>query len=66
MSVKLLKGRGNGKRKALVHVSVRLPEEVVAFYKQYALTAKVGNGCFTNKMRELLIDFSEVNNEEAN
>jgi hypothetical protein len=48
-----------------VHVSVRLPEEVVAFYRQYALTTKVGNGCFTNKMRDLLIDFSEVNNEEA-
>ena len=34
---KMLNGRGKGKRKALVHVSVRLPEEVVAFYKQYAL-----------------------------
>jgi uncharacterized protein (DUF4415 family) len=51
MNDKMLNGRGKGKRKALVHVSVRLPEDVVEFYTQYPN--------YTKAMREVLIKYKE-------
>ena len=38
--------RGKGKKLALLHVNIRLPVEVLNFYKQYP--------SYTQKMREVL------------
>ena len=46
-----VKRRGKGKVPALVHVNVRLPEEVLNFYKRYSN--------YTGQMREVLIAFKE-------
>ena len=46
-----VKRRGKGKVPALVHVNVRLPEEVLNFYKRYP--------SYTGQMREVLIAFKE-------
>lgn len=39
----------SGVRQALVHVNLRLPKEVLAFYKKYPQ--------YTQKMREVLTKF---------
>lgn len=43
--------RGKGKTPALIHVNVRLPAEVLDFYKRYP--------SYTGKMREVLIEHKE-------
>lgn len=43
--------RGKGKHPAKVHVNLRMPEEVLEFYKRYP--------SYTAKMREVLTDFKE-------
>jgi len=44
-------GRGPGKRPALINTSLRLPEDVLAYFDQHFPYSKQA------KMREVLIDF---------
>tara|TARA_R110000868_G_scaffold57168_6_gene176843 strand:- start:5749 stop:5934 length:186 start_codon:yes stop_codon:yes gene_type:complete len=50
------KTRGLGKKEALVHVNLRLPKEVLAFYRKYA-----GVPEYTAKMRDVLTKFAVKN-----
>ena len=43
--------RSKDERRVMVHINVRLPEDVVEFYKQYPN--------YTRKMRDVLIKFKE-------
>lgn len=43
--------RGKAVRPAMVHVNVRLPEEVLAFFKQYP--------SYTKMMRTVLTNYAE-------
>ena len=43
--------RSKDERQPMVHINVRLPEDVVEFYKQYPN--------YTRKMRDVLIKFKE-------
>ena len=43
--------RSKDERRVMVHINVRLPEDVVEFYKQYPN--------YTRRMREVLIKFKE-------
>lgn len=43
--------RGKGKTPALVHVNIRLPIEVLEFYKRYP--------SYTGKLREVLVEYKE-------
>ena len=43
--------RSKDERRVMVHINVRLPEDVVEFYKQYPN--------YTRVMREVLIKFKE-------
>ena len=45
------KPRGKGKRQAMAHVNLRLPEDVLDYYKQYPN--------YTQMIREVLIKFKE-------
>jgi hypothetical protein len=45
------RGRGPGKKPAMVHVSLRIPAETLDFYKR--------SGQATNAMREALIEFAK-------
>jgi len=50
--------RGKGKRPAKVHVNIRLPNEVLEFYKGFPK--------YTGKMREVLVNYAkEHSNEES-
>ena len=44
------RGRGKGKHPALVHLNVRLPPDVVAFFKS--------KPNYTVRVREILIDYA--------
>lgn len=46
-----VKRRGKGKTPALVHINVRLPQEVLNFYRRYP--------SYTGKIREVLTEFKE-------
>lgn len=48
--------RGKGKHPAKVHVNLRLPYEVLEFYK--------GFPSYTGKMREVLTNFAKEQNHE--
>lgn len=48
---KVKKGRGPGKRPALVNTSLRIPEDVIAYFDQHFPYSKQA------KMREVLIAF---------
>lgn len=43
------RGRGKGVKPAMEHVNLRMPQEVVEFYRMYPR--------YTNKMREVLIQW---------
>lgn len=45
------KGRGPGKKPALVHVTLRIPAETLEFYKR--------SGWASNAMREALVEFAK-------
>jgi uncharacterized protein (DUF4415 family) len=45
------KGRGKGKKPALVHVNLRIPPDVMDFYKQ--------SPSYTAFMRQVLIDYAQ-------
>jgi uncharacterized protein (DUF4415 family) len=45
------RGRGKGKTPAKAHVNLRVPEEVLEFYRRYP--------SYTAKMREVLIQYKE-------
>lgn len=49
-------GRGKGKKPALVHVNLRLPQEILEQYK--------GFPNYTGKMREVLINFIKERQHE--
>ena len=49
-------GRGKGKTQALEHVNLRLPREVLAFYKKYPQ--------YTQKMREVLTKFIYIDEQK--
>jgi len=54
-------GRGLGKKPALVHVSLRIPKNVLDYFDQHYPYTK------QTKMREILTDFinKELSNEES-
>lgn len=43
--------RGKGKNPAMVHVNLRIPEEVLEFYKRFP--------SYTGKMREVLVEYAQ-------
>ena len=43
------RGRGKGVKPAMEHVNLRMPEDVMRFYRRYPR--------YTNKMREVLIQW---------
>jgi hypothetical protein len=47
------RGRGVGKKEALLHVNLRMPNEVLVFYKKFPN--------YTGKMREVLTNFMKEN-----
>lgn len=53
-------GRGLGKRPALINTSLRLPEDVLAYFDQHFPYSKQA------KMREVLIDFVKQHQGASN
>lgn len=52
LNIKRKRGqRGPGKKPALVHVTLRIPAETLAFYKR--------SGWVSNAMREALVEFAK-------
>jgi hypothetical protein len=49
------KRRGKGKKRALVHVALRIPPEVYDFYR-------MANPIYTSTMREVLTEYAEKQN----
>lgn len=47
--VKSKRGRGKGKRPALAHVNLRVPADVMEYFKQFPN--------YTGKMREVLTEY---------
>jgi hypothetical protein len=50
--------RSKDERRVMVHINVRLPEDVVEFYKQYPN--------YTRAMRDVLIKFKEEHDNGTN
>ena len=50
-----IKRRGKGKKRALVHVAMRIPPEVYDFYR-------MANPIYTSTMRQVLTEYAEKHN----
>lgn len=55
----VIRRRGKGKKRALVHIALRIPPEVYDFYR-------IANPVYTKLMREVLTEYAERHKPDNN